>query len=119
MNSKTAKQLRKIALQLTSQICSSKNVPVVYADYIELTRNRKKAQKIKDGIDKKEVREYEWKKSLGMPKDAGLEDKYYDTYDISLGTLRLSDICVRKIYKNLKKQISKNNLNKSQFALIK
>lgn len=119
MNAKTAKQLRKIAKALTTQVCEAKKVPVENIAYLEIVKNRKKAKRLKDGIDKAEAREYEYKKQLGlMNVDKTLEDKYYETYDIALGTIKLSDVCIRKIYKNLKMQVKKGNLNKSSFVTI-
>ena len=119
MNSKTAKQLRKIARALTTQVCEAKKVKVEDVTYLEVIKNRKKAKRLKDGVDKTEAREYEYKKQLGlMQPDETLEDKYYETYDISLGTIKLSDVCVRKIYKNLKMQVKKGNLNKSSFVTV-
>lgn len=119
MNAKIAKQLRKISRTLTSQICEAKKVPVQNIAYIEVVKNRKTDKRIKNDVNKTEVKEYEYKKQLGLIDiDKTLEDKYYETYDISLGTIKLSDVCIRKIYKNLKKQIKKNNFDKTAFATV-
>jgi len=116
MNGKQAKKLKRLATVLTQQACEQKKVEYKDSAYTEMTTRRKKAKRIKAGIDKETVRDYEYFLMMGNPKDEIKEKEFYEEYDIALGTIKLSQICGRKVYQDMKKAFKKSAVNKKQIS---
>lgn len=116
MNGKQAKKLKKLATVLTQQACEQKKVEYKDIAYTEMTKNRKKALRLKSGADKEAAREYEYFRMMGGPKDEVKETEFYEEYDIALGTIKLSQICGRKVYQDMKKAFKKSAVNKKQIS---
>jgi hypothetical protein len=92
MNSKLAKKLRKIAKVLAHNQATETGKEYYGRDYLENERNRKRQivpKRAEDG-------------SLVLKED-GTPD--VQTIDISIGTVTLTEVCVRGIYQRMKKQI--------------
>jgi len=116
MNGKQAKKLKRLATVLTQQACEQKKVEYKDISYTEMTARRKKAQRLKVGVDKEAAREYEYQCMLGSPKDESKEKELYEEYDIALGTIKLSQICGRKVYQDMKKAFKKSAVNRKQIS---
>lgn len=116
MNGKQAKKLKKLATLLTQQACEQKKVEYKDIAYTEMTTRRKKSLRLKPDADKEAAREYEYQRMLGAPKDETKEKAFYEEYNIALGTIKLSQICGRKVYQDMKKSFKKSEVNKKQIS---
>lgn len=118
MNRKQSKKLKKLAYTLTKHACLDKKVEYKDVSHTEMTSKRKKAKRIKSTVDKSAVREYEHNLMLGHKVDEAKEKEFYEDYDISLGTIKLSQICGRKVYQDMKKSFKKSIAHKKQILQL-
>lgn len=105
MNDKTAKKLRRTALDIARAQNTQRNTGkkegeyeeiIAFANYVEATEKRKKNYvPLKEGVEP------------DPSKHKLIKGKWCEAFDISLGTVKLDPFCVKGIYRNLKKWYKK------------